>query len=381
MSGSRRQVPAAFVVARPSSAAGWTLLELLFASSLMLIVSAVVVELVSSGQVAFRTQPEVADLQQRLRVAVGAVTDDLRRAGTGLAVGKGAGSLFGFLPAIRPARRGLRRPDPELSSQPDRISMLAIGSIGVQARLADDLASPYTPLRLDVGRPGCRPGGTCGFSSGMRALIFDVGGVGRGYDVFTITRAGRRGVSHGPPNPPLTRRYRRDASWVAQVAQRTYYHDAVTERLMRYDGYLSDLPLVDGVVGFEVTLYADPDPRSVPPPRPGESSCVYDAGDPPIPLLQDLGGTAPRALTAAQLRDGPVCGVSPNRFDGDLLRIRRVRIRIALRVAPDSLRGTGTPGQGQLGGRAFVPDREVSFDVAPRGALEGRPQASPAPDL
>ncbi len=331
----------------------------------------------------FRSQPEMADLQQRLRVAVDTISSDLLRAGSGLSVGEGVGPLAGFVPAIRPARRGLRRPDPELASLTDRIAILSIESTPIQSRLVEDLGSPYATLRLDTGRPGCPAGGACGFSKGMRALIFDIGAVGRGYDLFTVTRAGRGGVSHGPPNPPLSRRYRRDVTWVAQAVQRTYYHDAATGRLMRYDGHLSDLPLIDGVAGFEVTLFADPDPRSVLPPPPGEASCLYDAGTPPFPLLADLGGTAPRPLTAAQLTDGPVCGIAPNRFDGDLLRVRRVRVTITLRVASESLRGPDgdATATGQLGGRAFVRDHAVTFDVSPRAALAGRPRALAHPDL
>ena len=44
----------------------------------------------------------------------------------------------------------------------------------------------------------------------------------------------------------------------------------------------------------------------------GTSSCVYDAGSPPVSRLEDLGGAGLHQLTAAQMTDGPVCGAGSN---------------------------------------------------------------------
>jgi hypothetical protein len=69
-------------------------------------------------------------------------------------------------------------------------------------------------------------------------------------------------------------------------------------------------------------------------------------------LLSPLGGASLSELTGAELTDGPFCGIAPNRFDADLLRIRRVRV--SLRVdAP-----TGSAGR-------QPPPMELSFDVTP----------------
>jgi hypothetical protein len=66
---------------------------------------------------------------------------------------------------------------------------------------------------------------------------------------------------------------------------------------MVYDGDRSDVPLVDHVADMQVAYVAD-EPTSL--------------------------------LTPAELADGPVVGESPNRFDADLLRVRRVRVTLRL---------------------------------------------------
>jgi hypothetical protein len=83
-------------------------------------------------------------------------------------------------------------------------------------------------------------------------------------------------------------------------------------------------------------------------------------------------------LTQQMLSDGPFCpdNVKSNRFDADLLRIRRVRATVRVQAALASLRGpAGTlfmkGGIGTNPSR-FVPDQEVSFDVTPRNLNLGR---------
>ena len=59
-----------------------------------------------------------------------------------------------------------------------------------------------------------------------------------------------------------------------------------------------------------------------------------------------------------------------NRFDADLLRIRRVRVTLRVQTAVASLRGPAgvlftNGGLSRSGGRS-VPDLEMQFDVTPR---------------
>ena len=120
------------------------------------------------------------------------------------------------------------------------------------------------------------------------------------------TRRSESAVCTGPTRPA--------SSIVVPVVQRIYYFDRANRRLMLYDGYQSDMPLIDNVVDVRFAYFADASPSSVSRPADGTSSCVYDAGSPPVPRLDDLGGAGLHQLTAAQMTDGPVCGAGPNAF-------------------------------------------------------------------
>jgi hypothetical protein len=230
------------------------------------------------------------------------------------------------------------------------------------------MGSADDDLLIDVAAPGCPPG-ACGFSVGDRALLFDPGGAGLGYELFTVTRAGGVSLGHGPPNRGFSRAYEAGAV-VAEVREHSYYLDVSTRRLMHEDGSGVGFPVIDNVVDLSFAYFAEPDPAHLPPPSDPASDCLYWPGDPPLARLTHLGGAAAVVLTPARLTDGPVCGVGERRFDGDLLRVERVRVTIAVQVAPESLRGRD-PRSFRVQGlareaRLLVPDYRVSFDVAPR---------------
>jgi hypothetical protein len=93
-----------------------------------------------------------------------------------------------------------------------------------------------------------------------------------------------------------------------------------------------------------------------------------------VPRLPWLGAadTLLVAIGAGLLTDGPWCpdGSAPNRFDADLLRIRRVRVTVRAQAASRGLRaGDGRlfarPGTSR-GGTLMVPDGSITFDVTPR---------------
>ena len=128
----------------------------------------------------------------------------------------------------------------------------------------------------------------------------------------------------------MSKTYDATVSRVVEARQAVYYLDRNNNQFRHYDGYETDLALVDDVVGLEFTYFANPDPTSAPQPATGLANCVYTAGDPPTPLLAPLGGTALIALDPSQLTDGPLCGVAPHRFDGDLLRVRKIGVEITV---------------------------------------------------
>ena len=98
-----------------------------------------------------------------------------------------------------------------------------------------------------------------------------------------------------------------------------------------------------------------------------------------VPRLTVLGGVPTLVkLTRAQLTDGPWCpdALSPNRFDADLLRIRKIAVTIRVEAAIAGLRGPAsalfTNGGTSRSGNRWAPDQEVRFDVSSRNLNLGR---------
>jgi prepilin-type N-terminal cleavage/methylation domain-containing protein len=353
---------------------GFTLIEVLVASAILASAFVVLLRAIDDGQRIARAQPEAADLRQRVRVAADMLQRDLLMAGAGTVHGATAGPLSNYLPAVLPMRTGARRADPELSFFDDRISILYVEEGAAAAPLSIDMATPDVDVPVNPAAPGCPSAGLCGFEPGTRALIVQTADVGNGYDTFSVSGLSA-GLIHGPPDPNPSQAYVRAGTQVLPVRQRVYYLDSATHRLMLYDGHQTDVALVENIVVLRFEYFGDPWPGSVPRPTGGSGNCVYGAGAPPVPLLNDYGGAAPVAVGAAQFTDGPVCGLAPNRFDGDLLRIRRVRVTIRAQASDRMVRGSGPDfvvSGLNPGGKGVVPDIEVTFDVAPRNLQASR---------
>jgi prepilin-type N-terminal cleavage/methylation domain-containing protein len=351
-----------------ASARGFSFIEVLIALTILLTAMATLLQVAASGQRLARSHGEATDLHQRVRVAAGKLQNDLALAGTGALRGELSGGLTGYMAPLIPARTGVRDPDDPLLAFTDRVSVVYAADAAWPATLGGDMATASDAVPVNGAAPGCPAAGLCGFTVGTRALIVDTRGVGAGYDLFTVTGVAGE-LAHGAPNPLLHRAYEAGSAVVVPVVQRVYYFDRATRRLMLYDGYQSDTPLIDNVVDVRFAYFADASPTSVSRPPDWTPSCVYDAGSPPVARLDDLGGTGLHQLTVAEMTDGPVCGAGSNLFDGDLLRIRLVRVTLRLEAAADEVRGAGAlflrPGRSSSG-YSFVPDYELTFDVAPR---------------
>ena len=223
---------------------GFTIAELLIATSIMLGLMATIVGLTNPAQGMFDTQLELSDMQQRLRIGVDALGKDLRMA-----------------------------------------------------------AVPVRPYR--VGRRGSDPG------------------IGIVYRDDTISLV--------------------SVPWEGEaIRSHTYYlrSDAATNtfQLRHYDGSETDLPVVDHVVRLRFEYFG------------GD-------GMPIEPSILQNGPWFPNETDA-------------NRFDADLLTIRRVRVTLRVQAARADLRGPAgvlfLHGGTAASGVRYLPDREIRFDISPR---------------
>ena len=348
---------------------GYGLIEMLIATAIGCVLLGVLLQFAVSAQISTGLQSETVDLQQRVRVALESIRRDILVAGAGPVLGPNRGPLANVFPPILPARIGVLGADAELSFQSDRISVLYVPIDVAQTTLAADMPTPVSPIVIDGTAPGCRPASACDFVAGVDALIYEPGNVGGAHEVFSVSSVDPA-TGALTSAAPLSRAYSGRAR-VTAVVRRTYYLDASGKRLMMYDGVRSDVPLVDHVVALRFEYYADPRPDAVAAPAPGESNCAY-GGSPPVSILANLGGFAPKPLTAALLTDGPVCGQSPFRFDADLLRIRRVSVTIRIEAESAEFRAGGpafaSPGIAR-GGNRMLPDLETTIDVTPRNMV------------
>jgi hypothetical protein len=290
------------------------LLDVLISTAIFTTAVVPMLYLAATGQRLARVTPDATDLHQRARVVADKLQRDLAMAGAGPLHSSLPEDLSALVPVIVPARTGLRSPDPELSAFSDRLSILAVPDGGTPAALALSMTRPSDGLRLDATARGCSTGGLCGFSDGMRALVLDPRGVGFGYDAFTITSAATE-LAHDAPNPAFSKAYPAGAT-ILPIVQRVYSFDRFNHRITLYDGYQSEMPLIDNVVDLAFEYFGDAD---------------AGAGVQPLPL--------------ARLSDGPVTGIGPNTFDRDLLRVRFVRVAL------------------RLGSSGDVPEYGVTFDV------------------
>jgi prepilin-type N-terminal cleavage/methylation domain-containing protein len=320
---------------------GFSLIEVLVAALIACTILSVLLRLAVSAQEATRVQADVADLQQRLRVAADALYSGLVVAGSGppgVPWRRGAASA---LTPIVPARTGARGADPELSYYADRVSIVSLPSPFAVTTLAVAMPSPGAPLLVDSTAPDCAGVDACGFAQGDQLLVCDPEEGGNSCDIFTAAGAQAGLVSH---DLPLSKAYG-IGSRLMRVAERVYYFDRAGARLMVYDGQSSDLPIVDHVVDVQFGYFAD------------------------------LGASTLTALAPSQMTDGPIAGAGPHRFDADLLRVRRIRVVLRVETEAADLRGAGTllrsPGTSAGGGR-WVPDQRITFDVTPENLSLGR---------
>jgi prepilin-type N-terminal cleavage/methylation domain-containing protein len=393
------------------SARGFTIIEMMISMAIMVGITGVIFSLVDPAHGTYRTQPEVADMQQRLRVGSIFMSTDLMMAGAGSPAGsKLLGSLMNFFAPVQPNRLGQINSDVEAGVfyRPDTITMMYIPPNAPQTTLDEEMPQTSSELKV-AAQPNCPPGNDlCGFEDGQRILIFDDTG---SYDDMTLTQIQTASLhlqhNKSVPGNDLSKKYGAGAQ-VAQVMQRTYYHNAATNQLMYYDGDQRDEAVVDNVVALAFTYFGDPRPPVLlkpvvlgdPPPFTtyGPKPPVLGVPNPPwangencaflvdpgtglhASRMPDLAPNAERLvpMTEAMLTDGPWCpdNVSQNRFDADLLRLRKIGVVMRVQVSAADLRGPAgvlfRNGGTSTSARSLVPDQEIRFEITPRNFNLGR---------
>jgi hypothetical protein len=380
---------------------GFTLAELLVAMAVTIVALGLVASLVHPVSMAFQSLPEGADAQQRLRVAVQRLTEDIAGAGAGPVSGWAARAVPAW-PAVLPCRWGGEPlgTRPGGCAQQDAITAVTMPFAAPQAMLAEDLTAPAGALRVGpvsacaLSHPACR------FRADARVLVAAGSGA---WDLVPVSAVSSDGLVLDHAAAPVTRPYRAGAL-VGQVGSSAYSLrlDPATQalQLRRAADGASDMPFLDHVASlrFEYFGRADP-PRVIDDDDPVRRRASYGALPPPADIddvldawppgenchVSRLDGLAlPRqaalptgadglaTLPASLFTDGPWCpdGASLNRYDADLVRIRLVRIVIRIQAQSPAVRGLdanlfATPGGARDAAR-LVPDLEVRVDAAIR---------------
>jgi Tfp pilus assembly protein PilW len=386
---------------------GFSLVELVIATSIMLVVTGGVFSLMNPAHGAFSAQPEVSDMQQRLRVGADTLSRDLIMAGAGGYFGMQAGSLRYSFASVLPFPRG--GVDEGSHSGPHSaagrgITVIYVPPTAAQTTLAADLTP--SSLTLDVAPEGGCPAGVnlCGFTKDMSVLVYDDSG---NYELCRVTSVADYTAQLLVTRPADSDRTTYNAGTkVVEGVSHTYYLRPETHQLMNYDATSNlDVPVVDNVVGLSFAYYGEPTPPTlIKPmadptgpwttygPRPpalgvrrrgyaaGEN-CTFQVGEGvQIARLATLPGDYASLvkLEAEWFADGPYCPDedSAKRWDADLLRIRRIEVTLRVQSAAAALRGPQSAlfaiGGTSRSGDRWVPDQEIRFQVSPRNLNLGR---------
>ena len=352
-----------------SGESGYSLIELLVSTAIMITVTGAIFSLMNPAQGNAQTQPEVSDMQQRMRVGNETIFKELVMAGAGPYQGSVSGSLVNFFAPILPRRIGRLNPDAATVFKDDTITLTYIPNSYSQTTISQAMPNVSAELKV-TAQSNCPADGDqlCGFTDGMDVIIFDTSG---NFDLFTVTKVQDNAAHLQHRGQDVLNKAYDVGAEITQIVSNTFYLNNTTHQLMRYNGGDNDVPLVDNVVDLKFEYFGDPNPPKLPKPPAGEANCLYDAAGNYAnlsTLAPDNGSLAP--LPAAMLIDGPMCGGGSSQFDADLLRVRKVRMTMRVQAANRALRGSDTtlfriPGTSK-GGERFVPDYTISFEVAPR---------------
>ena len=330
------------------------LAELLIASAVTLTVLGVLFGLLAPAGDAARAHPAAAELDQRMRAVFARLHDDLVMAGAGQ-VPDGTATLAWVRAPVLAGRRSIG--DDAFSE--DAVSLITPAAPDAGALLTSPLDAGTPSARITFGlRSGCQTR-RCGIGSDATLLVFDE--TGRS-GLYRVTQTGRDAVwvrrLGGHSGSFAT------GSAIVPIRLRSYYYRPETGQLRYHDGWRTDLPVLDGVVGVAFRYYG-----TLRPPRAPIGATIAAC------LAGYAGRTATRShalveIDTGALTDGPWCGGDVP-YDVDLFRLRAVRVEVRLQVADKGLRGQdlslfARPGLAAVA-RRLIPDRTAFFDIALRG--------------
>jgi hypothetical protein len=265
------------------------LVEVLVALALTALVISGVVMLVLHTTRLVQAHPDRLELHQRARVALDLITRDLRSAGAGVDRGPATGVLTSTIPSVWPRRIG-RNSDGPTTSRNTAITILAVPDTLAQTLSATAVAPATTSVDVEPAAHCTAARPACGFGVGTTVGIFDPSG---GLGLWnTQSVASRTLVVRSLAAPSVSL----DAgAVVTELRVRGYLHDEAAGQLRYFDGDATHQVVIDGVTALTFRF--------------------FDAfGEMPI----------------ATLADGPWRGSGDTLFDVDLLRVRRVRVELAL---------------------------------------------------
>jgi hypothetical protein len=352
------------------------LIEFLVAAAITLALAAGLFSLVQPAHGMTAVQPEIGDMQQRIRIATAALSGSILMAGAGVDRGSASGSLGRYFAPVLPYRAGRFGSDPPsgVRYRSDAITTLHVPKTAAQSRLRDQAATAATTLTVDSW-PGCPVGDpACGFAAGMTVLVFDETSA---WDAFEVTGVEGATLQVEHLGPGSSHVYEPGAA-ISEVIWHTYYLDVGSDQLRHYDGDETDVPVVDNVVGLRLIYFGAAEPPTRPTPPAGVENCVVDSsGASKLPVLPSAGASLAE-LSSGILSDGGAgavawCGTSGHLFDPDLLRVRKVRITVRVQAGTETLRGADAllfrnPGPARRHDR-LLPDIEATIDITPRNLV------------
>ena len=195
----------------------------------MMVVTGAIFSMVNPSHGTARSQPEVADIQQRMRVGSDTLFKELMMAGAGPYFGARTGSLLNFFAPLVPRRMGLKNADGRAVYKSDTLTLTYIPNSYSQTSIAQAMPPQSAELKVTYP-PNCQvPKELCGFEVGMTVIIFDDTGH---WDVFTLTQVQDDAAHVQHRGQGLNYSYEA-GSTITQAVSNTYYRNAATNQLMR----------------------------------------------------------------------------------------------------------------------------------------------------